>query len=130
MNQKLMKYILFFLITISSINKTHQIYFVLDPYETRCISKTIKEKSTFSGSYYGSGQNENNNIATIKNSSNEIVWKSENHNSSSFNFSVEKEGVYTLCIQNLSDSLLNISFDFHDEKTTNKEPLSISKDKK
>jgi hypothetical protein len=126
MNIKLLKFILFFLITISSINKTHQIYFVLDPYETRCISKMIKEKSTFSGSYYASGEYELMNSATIKNSNNEIIWRDENHSSASFNLSVEKEGIYTLCLQCLSDRQLNISFDFHDEKNK-KEPLSVRK---
>ncbi len=127
MNKKLLKFAVFLLIIIiSSLEKTNQIYFVLDPYEIRCMSKMIMANSTFSGSYYATGEYEQMNLATIKNSNNEIIWRDEHHNSASFNLLVEKEGIHTLCIQCLSDKQLNISFDFHDEKKK-KEPLSVRK---
>ena len=92
MKNKTMKYLLFLILALCLINKSLQIFYVLDPYETRCISKLIFENSTFSGTYFASGEYETSNSAVIKNPQNEIVWKDNGHSNASFNLQVEKEG--------------------------------------
>lgn len=94
MKIKTFKYILFSLVTLCLIKKTYQIFFVLDPYESRCISKLIPEKSTFSGVYFVSGEDETGNIAVIKNPNNDIIWNANSHKNGSFSVNVEKEGKF------------------------------------
>ena len=127
-------YMIFLILAFCLIKKSYQIFYILDPHETRCISKLILENSTFSGAYFVSGESEQNNNAVIKNPNKEIIWKDNGHSNGSFSLEVQKEGkifniftlkisfhkkklgVYSLCIESTSDEQLTISFDFHDEK--------------
>ena len=87
-----LKYLIFLILALCLINKSYQVFYILDPHETRCISKLILENSIFSGAYFVSGETESNNSAVIKNSQGEIIWKDNGHTNGSFNLSVEKEG--------------------------------------
>jgi hypothetical protein len=71
---------------------TNQVFFILDPFEQRCISREMEEKATFSGVYFISGEKEENNRAFIKNSSHQELWRSDGHKNGSFNFVVERKG--------------------------------------
>lgn len=86
------KYVFITLISICLIKKSFQIFFVLDPYESRCISKRVHDKSTFSGVYFVSGEDETGNVAVIKNTQGEIIWNANSHKNGSFNLYVENEG--------------------------------------
>jgi len=86
------KYILFSLISICLIKKSYQIFFVLDPYESRCFSKRVPSKSNFSGVYFVSGEDETGNIAVIKNPNGDIIWNANSHKNGSFSLYVENEG--------------------------------------
>ena len=85
-------YMIFLILAFCLINKTYQIIYILDPYETRCISKNIQSNSTFSGSYYVSGESEANNNAVIKDGSGSIIWKDNGHSNGSFNLEIKYEG--------------------------------------
>jgi len=86
------KYILFTIIAICLIKKSYQIFFVLDPNETRCMSRKVPEKSTFSGVYFVSGEDETGNVAVIKNPNGDVIWNANSHKNGSFSLYVENEG--------------------------------------
>lgn len=86
------KYIFLTLISICLIKKSYQVFFVLDPYESRCISKRVQSKSTFSGVYYVSGEDETGNVAVIKNPNGDIIWNANSHKNGSFSLYVDNEG--------------------------------------
>lgn len=92
MKNKTFKFLLFLVILVCLIRKSYEVFFVLDPYESRCISKKIHEKSNFSGLYFVSGEDETGNIAVIKNPLRETIWSANSHKSGSFNLYVEREG--------------------------------------
>jgi hypothetical protein len=93
-----------------------QIFFVLDPFEQRCISKEMQEKSNFSGVYFISGEREDGNKAMIKNSRGQIIWENHAQKSGSFNLYVQSTEAYSLCIESTVNQQLTISFEFYDEK--------------
>jgi uncharacterized Fe-S cluster-containing protein len=88
------KYVFFTLISICLIKKSYQIFFVLDPYESRCISRHVPNKSTFSGVYFVSGEEETGNIAVIKSPNGDIIWTANSHKNGSYSLYVENEGKF------------------------------------
>jgi hypothetical protein len=74
------------------INYSNQIFFILDPFEQRCISREMTQKSSFGGVYFISGEKEEGNRAYIKDSNNLIIWENKEQKNGSFNLVVEKEG--------------------------------------
>jgi hypothetical protein len=71
---------------------TNQVFFILDPLETRCISKEMVEKTSFGGVYFISGENEEGNRAFIKNNENQNIWENIGQKNGSFNLIVERAG--------------------------------------
>jgi hypothetical protein len=89
-----MKNIFFFkfLFLIVMINYSSQIFFILDPFDTRCISKEFVARSSFTGVYFISGEKEESNRAYITDKDNHVIWSSLNQKNGSFNLYVESDG--------------------------------------
>jgi hypothetical protein len=85
-------HMIFLILSFCLINKSYQVFYILDPLETRCISKLIPSNSTFSGSFYISGEFELNNNAAIKNNEGVVLWKQNGRSNGSFNLAIEHEG--------------------------------------
>lgn len=99
-----MKNIFFFKIMflIIMINYSSQIFFILDPFDTRCISKEFVARSSFTGVYFISGEKEESNKAYITDSDNHLIWSSLDQKNGSFNLYVETDGnQITLQLSNL-----------------------------
>ena len=86
------KFLITFLSIFTLFKYTYQIFYILDPKESRCISKKLQEKSNFSGNYFVTGETELKNNAIIKNPKGEIIWKDDGHSNGSFNLQVDNEG--------------------------------------
>jgi hypothetical protein len=71
---------------------TNQVYVVLEPLEQRCVSKDMVAKSSFSGVYYVSGEQEESNKVYITNPKGKILWVLKDHKNGSFNVAAEEEG--------------------------------------
>jgi hypothetical protein len=74
------------------INYSHQIFFILDPFDTRCVSKEFAARSSFTGVYFISGEKEESNKAYITDNNNHVIWSLNNQKNGSFNLYVEEEG--------------------------------------
>ncbi len=80
------------MITMLCTKMTNCIFFILDPYEQRCISRDMKEKSHFSGVYFISGEQEDGNKAVIKDSSNLVIWQAVGQKNAKFNYEIIHSG--------------------------------------
>ncbi len=87
-----LKYVLLTIIAICLIKKSYQIFFVLDPYESKCVSKLVHANSVFSGVFFVSGEDESGTNAEIRNPQGNVVWSVKSYKNASFNLQVEKEG--------------------------------------
>jgi hypothetical protein len=110
------KRMIFFILIASMIQNSLQIFFVLDPYEQRCVSKNMFEKTSFSGVYFISGEKEEGNKVQIKNASGQVLWDAYGQKTGSFNLNIHTTQAYSLCVENLVNLQLTVSFDFYDEK--------------
>lgn len=109
-------YLFLAILLLNFIKYTNEIFFVLDAYEQRCISKQMTSGSTFAGVYFISGEKEEGNKVTIKNPFGQDIQTLDGHKNGSFNYLIEKEGTYSLCIETTSNLQLTASFEFYDEK--------------
>ena len=90
MNNKFLFYALIFvMINLQTISG---LFFILDPYEVRCISREMKENSTFTGVYFISGEKEDYNRAFIKSEDGIVLWQAYNQKTSNFNYIITKDG--------------------------------------
>jgi hypothetical protein len=88
------KFLLFLcLIFLCLIDLSYQIFFILEPFEQRCISKDMDAQSNFSGVFFSSGDKEDSNRAIIKNSENQIIWELIGHSHGNFNLEVKANGI-------------------------------------
>lgn len=83
---------IFTIILFCLINKTYQVFYVLDPHENRCITKHVNAATVFSGNYYFSGESELENSVYIRNPEQNTIWSDKGHTSGSFNFDVTNSG--------------------------------------
>ena len=74
------------------INYSSQIFFILEAFDTRCISKEFLKGASFTGVYFISGEKEESNKAYITDSDNHIIWSLDNQKNGSFNLYVENDG--------------------------------------
>jgi hypothetical protein len=88
------------LFLIYFVDFSHEIFFILDPFEERCISRQMEAQTSFGGVFYSSGEKEDSNKATIKNSENHIVWELAGQNHGNFNLETMAEGIVILIIFN------------------------------
>lgn len=72
---------------------SHQIFFILDPFEERCIYKEMDAKGTFAGVYYLSGEYEDRNRASVKNAQNQVIWELIGHKNGNFNLEIQSAGM-------------------------------------
>ncbi len=80
------------LIILICTKMTNSIFFILDPFEQRCISRDMKEKSHFSGVFFISGEQENGNKAMIRDSNNHVLWQAEGQKNAKFNYEIVNSG--------------------------------------
>lgn len=92
MRKNLLKYVFVFLVYF--VDFTNEIFMILDPYETRCISRDMLLKSSFAGLYYISGEMEEGNKAYIKDNNNQIIWNADGQKNGSFNLIIELPGIF------------------------------------
>ncbi len=86
-------FIYFCFILISVFQYTNEIFFILDPFEQRCISREMEVRTSFAGVYYISGEKEEGNKALIKDSNNQIIWESNGQKNGSFNLFINTAGI-------------------------------------
>lgn len=103
-------------LALAFIHQVYSLFVILNPRETNCIIKYIKENRQLSGSYYVSGQSEVENNCYILGRNNEKLWENKRQNQGTFNLGITNEGEYSLCFESTYDKLQTISFDIHDEK--------------
>jgi hypothetical protein len=114
MNNKFFIYVSLFL--LFAITPAHGIFFILESFETRCMSKEMPEKSIFSGVYFISGEREEGNKAYIMNERGSILWQAMEQKNANFHLDVAQAGTYSLCLTSTLNVQLTVSFEFYDEK--------------
>lgn len=92
MKNNAQNYLIFLILLFCLINKSYQIFYILDPQELRCISKLIMSDSTFSGTYFVSGEEEESNKVVVKDPKGDVIWEDDGHSSGSFSLEVKDEG--------------------------------------
>ena len=90
MKNKILVHFIFFLIYF--VDYTNQIFFILDPFEQRCISKEVEVGYPFTGVFFISGEHEESNKAFIKNQQNQVVWDLVGQKTGNFNYEVKTKG--------------------------------------
>jgi hypothetical protein len=83
---------LFFFTTFIIVSLSNCIFFIIDPYERKCISQEMKEHNFFNGVYFVSGSQEEANKVVIEDSNGHIIWASEHEKNGSFNLEIKQPG--------------------------------------
>lgn len=68
------------------------LFFILDPFEQRCIYRELNTNSLFSGTFFFSGENEEANRVQIKNEHGNILWQALNSKHGDFQVQISTEG--------------------------------------
>ena len=117
-----------FLFFIIMINYSSEVFFILEPFDTRCISKDFIARSSFTGVYFISGEKEESNKAYITDKDNHVIWSLVNQKNGSFNLYVESDGnnqillikkfigIFSLCFESTTNIQMTVSFDLFDDK--------------
>jgi hypothetical protein len=88
-----MKYLVYLsLLLFCFVDFSYEIFFILDPFEQRCISRNMIQGSNFNGVFFISGEHEVSNKAFIKNENNQIIWQLDGHKNGNFNYAVAAAG--------------------------------------
>ena len=93
-------------------NIIDSLYIYIDPREKKCLTEYRLANSSYDLIYYVSGQEEENNIATIEDNNGNIISKIMNKKNNKFSHRVQKDGELKFCFENLASSKVTLSFVF------------------
>lgn len=74
------------------INLSKQVFFLTDPGQRECIYRTMEANTNFSGQYYLSGQNEEQNVSYIMDERGNVLWKADKKRDGSYNIGITQNG--------------------------------------
>jgi len=112
------------LIFLLLLNLIDSLYIYIDPREKKCLTEYRLANSSYDLVYYVSGQEEENNIATIEDNNGNIISKIMNKKNDKFSHKVQKDGELKFCFENLASSKVTLSFVF-DYGTNDYSAISI-----
>jgi len=112
------------LIFLLSLNLIDSLYIYIEPREKKCLTEYRLANSSYDLVYYVSGQEEENNIATIEDNNGNIISKIMNKKNDKFSHKVQKDGELKFCFENLASSKVTLSFVF-DYGTNDYSAISI-----
>ena len=101
--------LLVFLLLFNIINS---LYIYIDPREKKCLTEYRLANSSYDLIYYVSGQEEENNIATIEDNNGNIISKVMNKKNNRLSHRVQQDGELKFCFENLASSKVTLSFVF------------------
>ena len=88
------------------------LYIYIDPREKKCLTEYRLANSSYDLIYYVSGQEEENNIATIEDNNGNIISKVMNKKNNRLSHRVQQDGELKFCFENLASSKVTLSFVF------------------
>ena len=100
------------LIFLLLLNLIDSLYIYIEPREKKCLTEYRLANSSYDLVYYVSGQEEENNIATIEDNNGNIISKIMNKKNDKFSHKVQKDGELKFCFENLASSKVTLSFVF------------------
>ena len=106
---KLIFILIFFLSFLSFINS---LYIYFDSKERKCLSIYVGYNSTLNIVYYVSGQEEEQNIASIEDEKGNILTKTYNKKNSKFSYKTKNGDYLNFCFENLASTKVTLSFEF------------------
>ena len=93
-------------------NIIDSLYIYIDPREKKCLTEYRLANSSYDLIYYVSGQEEENNIATIEDNNGNIISKVMNKKNNRLSHRVQQDGELKFCFENLASSKVTLSFVF------------------
>ena len=114
----------YLIILFLSLNTIYSLYTNVDPYEKKCLTDYRMANSSFSVIYFVSGQEEEDNLATIEDKESNVLLKAQDYKNHSFNYVPENDGEFKFCFENLAPTKVTLSFEF-DYGTTDFGMISI-----
>lgn len=75
------------------LSNVSSLFFILEPFEQRCIYRQLNANTLFSGTFFFSGENEEANRVQIKNDNGIILWQALSSKHGDFNVQISNEGL-------------------------------------
>ena len=100
------------LVFVLLFNIIDSFYIYIDPREKKCLTEYRLANSSYDLIYYVSGQEEENNIATIEDNNGNIISKVMNKKNNRLSHRVQQDGELKFCFENLASSKVTLSFVF------------------
>ena len=107
-----MKAYINFVLILSSLTFINSLYIYIDSKERKCLTDYRLANSSFDVVYYASGQEEENNIATIEDLKGNILSKVMNRKDHKFSYVPKTDGDLNFCFENLASSKITLNFEF------------------
>ena len=102
----------YLIILFLSLNNIYSLYTNVDPYEKKCLTDYRMANSSFSVIYFVSGQEEEDNLATIEDNESNVLLKAQDYKNHSFNYVPENDGEFKFCFENTASTKVTLSFEF------------------
>lgn len=102
----------------------YPMFITIQPKDSQCIYQEKKKSETFSVIYYISGEEEERNIVRVQDPKGGEIWETQSKASSTFTTVTQIAGTYSFCIDNLSNGVFTVTFEFTEEDK-NKELITV-----
>ena len=103
--------IFIFSLFLSFISYTNSLYIYINPKEKKCLTEYISLNSSFDILYYVSGQEEEQNIATIEDEKGSLLSKVYNKKNHKFSYKPRNNGYLNFCFENLASTKITLTFE-------------------
>ena len=103
------------IILLSLLYVVNAMFFTVNSNDIQCITQTKHINDKFNVIFSMSGEEENNNIAKLKDPDDKVLWQTPGKATSTFSTTAQKVGKYSFCVENYSRSILTVTFEFPEE---------------
>lgn len=103
------------ILLLSLLYVANSMFITINSNDIQCVSQTKHINDKFNLIFSMSGEEENNNIARVRDPDDKILWQTPGKSTSTFSTTVQKVGKYSFCVENYSTSVLTVTFEFPEE---------------